>query len=1093
MFKSKKSPIFDTINSITVIFDYSPFFKEQKNHTPEEFKQSLLELIKGKFNSSNVNKRFIEDRLCGKYSDPFRYYEKKRFRSALHWLCCNKYFLIEPNIECVEYLLSIGGDVNLVARSWRPDDEQSSTALLALCKKRLIRAKLKKVIYYLYGNFANPFLSLPNEKNCFDELLYGGNCEVFVNLLLKVYKRIGTSNYKYFEKPNLSKVSFYKISSPIPLKLFHFFYDKALNLSVKNINNLDLFTSVSKQNQKSNFGSGSKKRLEFVEPLTQGNILHIFCLFQNKNSNVARLVLQYIETLLKNNIILPNSRMILKITPIYLLCLMEQISDNGSENNKHKSYNNDNNYKANKNGNEKIDANTKEIEKQNEKDQNCNYIKELICLVIKYGGDINRKNIFGRTPLIAYCRNVNPKLEFVKFLIHNGADIKVLTRKKSNLIHTICKIRKPPLEIIEYFLEKGIEINAQDHKNFTPLFCVCRNKPRYQTIKFLINNGADVNCKDDLKQTPLHLFSKSINPKSKVLKLFLENGVDINCKDDKGFTPLHHLCSNNSVSFENIQLLIQSNAKLNERTLKLKQTPLHLISDQYKPTYEIMKLLCENGANVNLKMENDSTAIFSMCNRDNPNFQIIQLLLQHGADVKFRTHLRWPPLLSICYYQNPQIKIIKLFLKKGSNILDLSRSQRTALSLICRQKNPSLKIIKLLVKSGVDINSTDGVGYTCLHFLSKHSFDKKIYHYLLSNGANPNFKERGFGNTPLHFIVEHKHGAIKEIIQLFLQYDAHLSVKNNKGLNIFRKAKKIKNVIALEEIKKYFQQQSIIFSSSSFLGVAFNQVGKTVVNFQKIPSNDIRILTQVGRGSFKDVYEGTWTDLRVAVAKFFQTKKFQQEQLSEITDEVKVMCRLTHPQIVRFYGACIDDPENIMLISEFCSGGNLNKYLISPKKISRKKKISLALEIAIGVQYLHSNNLVHRDLKSPNILLDQNFNPKITDFGLTKTMDFHNSVDFNTVAGTMAWMAPELLRSELDYNYKVDIYSFGIILWEISTRLVPLQELNFLTIPVKVGYEKYRPEIDENDLFYSLIIQCWHQNPNERPDISSVIKQLQMI
>ncbi|KAJ3427865.1 ankyrin repeat and protein kinase domain-containing protein [Anaeramoeba flamelloides] len=1109
MIKKRNSPIFNSIKSITFIFDYSPFLKEPHNYNPEEFKQSLIKLTKDTFNSSNVNKRFIEDRLCGKYSDSFRYYEKHKFRSALHWLCCNKYFLMEPNIECVEYLLSIGGDVNQLASSWKPDNEHASTALLALCKQVVIRAKLERVIYYLYEKHANPFLSMPNEKNCFEELVYRGSYNIFLRLLLKVYHRIGASNYKYFGKPGNSKLSFYKISSPIPIKLFHFFHNRAIKLTGIKLNSLNFLTGVPKTNQQSNSGSGSKKKLEFVEPLTQANILHIFCLFQNKDPNLLKLIFKYIGVLLKKGAVVPDSKMILELTPLHLLVLMNQFSD--FKNEKNNGTGNEKLQKAmdEKEENEKTDQNKRVKEngetenelkkesgtetKEKTEQQNFHYFKETISLVVKYGGDINLKDMNGRTPLITYCRTNNPKLEFIKFLIKNGADYSILTGRKSNLLHTICKIKNPPSEIIGYFLEKGIEINAKAYKDFTPLLCLCRNEPSFKILKFLIENGADVNCKDIYKQTPLHYFSKSINPSPRVLKLFLENGADINCKDEKGFTPLHHLCSNNNVSNENIELLIQKKVKINEVTFVTKETPLHLMCDKYDPSYEIIKLLCENGANVQAKREDGTTALFSILNRDNPNAKIIQTFLKYKVDLNYRTRTRWPPLLLICYHKNPSIKTIKLFLKNGANSNALTRSKRTALSLICKKEKPPLRIIKLFVKSGLDVNSTDDVGYTCLHFLCKNSLDAKVIDYLLSNGANPNLKEKAFGNTALHILIEHKNEAISEIIKIFLQHKADISIKNHKGMNVFRKAKLIQNKIAIREIKNYFQNQSQIFKTASDLEMALNQVGKTVSNFQKIPSKDVKILSQVGRGSFKDVYEGRWMDRRVAVAQFFNAKNFEQEQLNEIIEEVKLMCRLSHPQIVKFYGACIDDPENIMLISEFCSGGNLHKYLGSSKRISKKKKLKIALEIALGIQYLHSNHFVHRDIKSPNILLDQNFDPKITDFGLTKTMNIHNSIDFNTVVGTMAWMAPELLRDEKDYTNKVDIYAFGILLWEISTRSVPFDELNFLKIPIKVGYEKYRPEIDEKDLFYKLIIQCWDQDPNERPDIYSVVKQLQMM
>ncbi|KAJ6252326.1 serine/threonine-protein kinase tnni3k-related [Anaeramoeba flamelloides] len=271
---------------------------------------------------------------------------------------------------------------------------------------------------------------------------------------------------------------------------------------------------------------------------------------------------------------------------------------------------------------------------------------------------------------------------------------------------------------------------------------------------------------------------------------------------------------------------------------------------------------------------------------------------------------------------------------------------------------------------------------------------------------------------------------------------------------------------------------------------------KTISGFQDIPLKDLEFIKKVGSGSFKRVLEGRWLGNQVAIAQLKQSSRLTKSQLQDFEREVKLLCTLHHPKIVRFYGGCIQNMNKLLLVSEFCGGGDLFQLLHSKKKITRKQKIRIALDTAQGIQYLHSKNLIHRDLKSPNVLLKEfgnNLNAKITDFGLSKTMDASQTFSNNTIVGTPRWMAPELLRAEKNYTNKVDIYAFGIILWEISKREIPFRGINQFQFLMSVGIRGERPEINENDLFYNLIIQCWRQNPKDRPAIFHILKDLKTI
>ena len=145
---------------------------------------------------------------------------------------------------------------------------------------------------------------------------------------------------------------------------------------------------------------------------------------------------------------------------------------------------------------------------------------------------------------------------------------------------------------------------------------------------------------------------------------------------------------------------------------------------------------------------------------------------------------------------------------------------------------------------------------------------------------------------------------------------------------------------------------------------------------------------------------------------------------------------LRHPNIVLFLGACIKPP-NLGLVLEYCTRGSLWSVLqnheIDLKWEDRKK---IALDKAKGVFYLHSFNppILHRDLKSLNLLLDDSFRTKLIDFGWTRKLDGKMTGKI----GTYQWMAPEVISSQ-NYTEKADVFSFGIILWEIASREPPYQ------------------------------------------------------
>ncbi|KAM0002106.1 putative protein kinase TKL-CTR1-DRK-2 family [Helianthus debilis subsp. tardiflorus] len=177
--------------------------------------------------------------------------------------------------------------------------------------------------------------------------------------------------------------------------------------------------------------------------------------------------------------------------------------------------------------------------------------------------------------------------------------------------------------------------------------------------------------------------------------------------------------------------------------------------------------------------------------------------------------------------------------------------------------------------------------------------------------------------------------------------------------------------------------------------------------------------------------------------------------------------------------------------------GSLYKLLHRPNnQLDIRRRLRMALDTARGMNYLHNCTpvIVHRDLKSPNLLVDKNWVVKVCDFGLSK-MKNSTFLSSRSTAGTAEWMAPEVLRNEPS-DEKSDVYSFGVVLWELCTMQQPWNGMNPMQVVGAVGFQHRRLEIpdDMDPVIADIITKCWQTDPKLRPtfaDIMAALKPLQ--
>ncbi|KAK1274747.1 Serine/threonine-protein kinase CTR1 [Acorus gramineus] len=264
---------------------------------------------------------------------------------------------------------------------------------------------------------------------------------------------------------------------------------------------------------------------------------------------------------------------------------------------------------------------------------------------------------------------------------------------------------------------------------------------------------------------------------------------------------------------------------------------------------------------------------------------------------------------------------------------------------------------------------------------------------------------------------------------------------------------------------------------------------KPLFPFQEwnIDFSEITVGTRVGIGFFGEVFRGTWNGTDVAI-KIFLEQDLTAENMEDFCNEISILSRLRHPNVILFLGACMKPP-HLSMITEYMEMGSLY-YLIhisgQKKKISWRRRLKMLRDICRGLMCIHRMKIVHRDLKSANCLVNKHWTVKICDFGLSRVMTDLPMTD-NSSAGTPEWMAPELIRNE-PFTEKCDIFSLGVIMWELCTLNRPWDGVPSVQVIYAVANEGTRLEIPEGPLG-KLISDCWSE-PDDRPSCQEILTRL---
>jgi len=273
---------------------------------------------------------------------------------------------------------------------------------------------------------------------------------------------------------------------------------------------------------------------------------------------------------------------------------------------------------------------------------------------------------------------------------------------------------------------------------------------------------------------------------------------------------------------------------------------------------------------------------------------------------------------------------------------------------------------------------------------------------------------------------------------------------------------------------------------------------KDLVNDQdirQIKSDEVKLGERIALGVGGEVIKGRWEGKEVAVKRLGIGKNQMTESfVQDFLVEIKIMSTLDNENILKFLGASISENNDILLVMEYMEKGSLRDVLLKTEgKIDWKLKLRLAIDACKGMEYLHSFNppLIHRDIKSSNLLIDKKWRCKVADFGISR---IPNSSASTTLVGTPAYMAPEVI-SKNEISAKADVYSFGVTLTELVTGVPPYSDTSLFPQQIMYGVvnEGLRPAVptDCPTAMEVLIKDCLNAEPVRRPDFSEIRARLQ--
>jgi len=257
-----------------------------------------------------------------------------------------------------------------------------------------------------------------------------------------------------------------------------------------------------------------------------------------------------------------------------------------------------------------------------------------------------------------------------------------------------------------------------------------------------------------------------------------------------------------------------------------------------------------------------------------------------------------------------------------------------------------------------------------------------------------------------------------------------------------------------------------------------------------IEYQELTFFNQIGKGAFGVVHRGEWRGVSVAIK---MTAIPDEPAKEELILEAKLMREIRpHKNITQFFGIC---PSPLCLVTEFVARGSLYDIIHSNEIIDEDTNFKIVEGIAAGMLHLHSEGIIHRDLAARNVLVKKNFNVKVADFGMSRIDLEQKELNVtNATTGPLKWMAPEALIDKV-YTQKTDIWSFGVLIFEIIKRQLPYKDLDPTQTCIRIASKKisllsYLKREEHPEVLVNLMERCLQYQPQERPSFADIVSEL---
>jgi serine/threonine protein kinase len=262
----------------------------------------------------------------------------------------------------------------------------------------------------------------------------------------------------------------------------------------------------------------------------------------------------------------------------------------------------------------------------------------------------------------------------------------------------------------------------------------------------------------------------------------------------------------------------------------------------------------------------------------------------------------------------------------------------------------------------------------------------------------------------------------------------------------------------------------------------------------EIKYKDLRIDKEIGRGAFGQVFKGSWRMQPVAIKQLLISgEKLTESELAEFMGECELMMTLRpHKNVVLLLGVCCDPAQPFCLVTDFQANGSLHQLLKSDREIGWETTLRVLEGVAAGMYHIHEEKILHRDLAARNVLLSSSMDAMVADFGLSaKTAG--GATQESYFRGALKYMAPESLRNNM-FSTKSDVWSFGVLTWEVLTRAAPFADLNLQDAAKKIKKGLTLPlPVDCPSPLALILEQCWCQQPESRPSFDQFVAHFNTI